>query len=35
MSIHQETLIKASPAQIYDYLTNGEIFGAMGRYFGG
>jgi activator of HSP90 ATPase len=28
MSIHQEALIKASPGQIYEYLTNGEIFGA-------
>jgi uncharacterized protein YndB with AHSA1/START domain len=28
MSIHQEAVIKASPEQIYEYLTNGEIFGA-------
>jgi activator of HSP90 ATPase len=28
MSIHQEAVIKASPEQIYEYLTSGEIFGA-------
>ena len=28
MSIHQEALIKASPAQIYELLTNGEMFAA-------
>jgi activator of HSP90 ATPase len=28
MSIHQEAAIKASPAQIYEFLTNGEIFTA-------
>jgi activator of HSP90 ATPase len=28
MSIHQEAVIKASPGQVYEYLTNGEIFTA-------
>jgi uncharacterized protein YndB with AHSA1/START domain len=28
MSIHQEAVINASPGQIYEFLTNGEIFGA-------
>ena len=28
MPIHQEAVIKASPGQIYEFLTNGEIFGA-------
>jgi hypothetical protein len=28
MSIHQEAVIKASAAQIYEFLTNGEIFAA-------
>jgi activator of HSP90 ATPase len=28
MSIHQEAVINASPGQIYEYLTNGEIFTA-------
>ena len=28
MSIHQEALINASPEQIYEFLTNGEIFAA-------
>jgi activator of HSP90 ATPase len=28
MPIHQEAAIKASPGQVYGYLTNGEIFGA-------
>lgn len=26
MSIHQEAVIKASPGQVYEYLTDGEIF---------
>ncbi len=29
MSIHQEAVIKASPAQVYEALTNGEIFAAV------
>ena len=28
MSIHHEALIKASPTQIYEFLTNGEMFAA-------
>ena len=28
MSIHQEAVIKASPEQVYEYLTRGEIFAA-------
>jgi activator of HSP90 ATPase len=28
MSIHQEAVIKASPRQVYEYLTDGEIFAA-------
>lgn len=28
MSIHQEAVIKASPGQIYEYLTDGEMFAA-------
>jgi activator of HSP90 ATPase len=28
MSIHQEAVIEASPGQIYEFLTNGEIFAA-------
>jgi uncharacterized protein YndB with AHSA1/START domain len=28
MSIHQEAVIPASPEEIYEYLTNGEIFAA-------
>jgi activator of HSP90 ATPase len=28
MSIHQEAVIKARPEQVYEYLTNGEIFAA-------
>ncbi len=28
MSIHQEAVIKASPQQVYEFLTNGEIFAA-------
>ena len=29
MSIHQEAVIKASPGQIYECLTNGEIFASV------
>jgi uncharacterized protein YndB with AHSA1/START domain len=28
MSIHQEAVIKVSPGQVFEYLTNGEIFAA-------
>jgi activator of HSP90 ATPase len=28
MSIHQEAVIQAGPGQIYEYLTNGDIFAA-------
>jgi uncharacterized protein YndB with AHSA1/START domain len=28
MSIHQESVIKASPRQVYAFLTNGEVFAA-------
>ncbi len=28
MPIHQEAVIKASPEQVYEFLTSGEIFGA-------
>lgn len=28
MPIHQEAVIKASPQQVYEFLTSGEIFGA-------